>query len=257
MTGDLSCRPTPFAGRSCQPDTLATVRDRTRQQFGYDRRTAHQRPETRALRRDHSGGCCTGSRRRVAFDARVGFAGTRVGSEHARDDDLRAPRHPRRRRCPTRCSRPAATPSCASSAACVCGSDLWPYRGVTPTHEPHRIGHEFVGVVEEVGDEVRHDQARRLRDRAVLRLRRHLRELPQRRQHLLPERRLVGRATTAGRRLRRRRSGRARARAARRRHPRRRARVPVADELVPGLLTLSDVMGTGHHAAVSAGVGAG
>ena len=40
-------------------------------------------------------------------------------------------------------------------AACVCGSDLWPYRGVTATHEPHRIGHEFVGVVEAVGPEVR------------------------------------------------------------------------------------------------------
>ncbi len=39
-------------------------------------------------------------------------------------------------------------------AACVCGSDLWPYRGVTPTHEPHRIGHEFVGIVEEVGSAV-------------------------------------------------------------------------------------------------------
>ena len=39
-------------------------------------------------------------------------------------------------------------------AACVCGSDLWPYRGVTETTEPHRIGHEFVGVVEEVGSEV-------------------------------------------------------------------------------------------------------
>ena len=36
-------------------------------------------------------------------------------------------------------------------AACVCGSDLWPYRGVAPTPEPRRIGHEFVGVVEEVG----------------------------------------------------------------------------------------------------------
>ena len=32
-------------------------------------------------------------------------------------------------------------------AACVCGSDLWPYRGITPTNEPHRIGHDFVGVV--------------------------------------------------------------------------------------------------------------
>lgn len=40
------------------------------------------------------------------------------------------------------------------TAACVCGSDLWPYRGVTPTEEPRRIGHEFVGVVEEVADGV-------------------------------------------------------------------------------------------------------
>ena len=39
-------------------------------------------------------------------------------------------------------------------ASCVCGSDLWPYRGVTETSEPSRIGHEFVGVVEEVGSEV-------------------------------------------------------------------------------------------------------
>src|SRR5664279_905015 len=39
-------------------------------------------------------------------------------------------------------------------AACVCGSDLWSYRGVVPTTEPHRIGHEFVGVVEAVGDQV-------------------------------------------------------------------------------------------------------
>lgn len=36
------------------------------------------------------------------------------------------------------------------TAACVCGSDLWPYRGVTETAKPRRIGHEFVGVVEEV-----------------------------------------------------------------------------------------------------------
>src|SRR5450830_1068048 len=40
-------------------------------------------------------------------------------------------------------------------ASCVCGSDLWPYRGVTPTKHAHRIGHEFVGIVEEVGPEVR------------------------------------------------------------------------------------------------------
>ena len=39
-------------------------------------------------------------------------------------------------------------------ASCVCGSDLWPYRGVQPTTRPHRIGHEFVGVVTDVGAEV-------------------------------------------------------------------------------------------------------
>lgn len=41
------------------------------------------------------------------------------------------------------------------TAACVCGSDLWRYRGVVPVREPGRIGHEFVGVVEEVGTQVR------------------------------------------------------------------------------------------------------
>ncbi|HKS01649.1 MAG TPA: zinc-dependent alcohol dehydrogenase family protein [Arthrobacter sp.] len=40
------------------------------------------------------------------------------------------------------------------TAACVCGSDLWPYRGVKPVHRPSAIGHEFVGVVESTGAEV-------------------------------------------------------------------------------------------------------
>jgi threonine dehydrogenase-like Zn-dependent dehydrogenase len=40
------------------------------------------------------------------------------------------------------------------SAACVCGSDLWPYRGVEKLGGPRRMGHEYVGVVEEVGDKV-------------------------------------------------------------------------------------------------------
>lgn len=35
--------------------------------------------------------------------------------------------------------------------ACVCGSDLWPYRGERPTESPRPIGHEFIGVVEEAG----------------------------------------------------------------------------------------------------------
>jgi threonine dehydrogenase-like Zn-dependent dehydrogenase len=40
-------------------------------------------------------------------------------------------------------------------AACICGSDLWPYRGENPIEEGSPIGHEMVGVVEEVGSEVR------------------------------------------------------------------------------------------------------
>ena len=40
------------------------------------------------------------------------------------------------------------------SAACVCGSDLWPYRGTDPIGEPTPMGHEYVGVVQQVGDQV-------------------------------------------------------------------------------------------------------
>ncbi|WP_129843527.1 zinc-dependent alcohol dehydrogenase family protein [Streptomyces sp. RFCAC02] len=40
------------------------------------------------------------------------------------------------------------------SASCVCGSDLWPYRGVEPVDGPTPMGHEYVGVVEEVGADV-------------------------------------------------------------------------------------------------------
>jgi threonine dehydrogenase-like Zn-dependent dehydrogenase len=41
------------------------------------------------------------------------------------------------------------------SATCVCGSDLWTYRGINPVTEPHPMGHEYCGVVEEVGRDVR------------------------------------------------------------------------------------------------------
>ena len=40
------------------------------------------------------------------------------------------------------------------SATCVCGSDLWPYRGIEPVNGATPMGHEYVGVVEEVGSEV-------------------------------------------------------------------------------------------------------
>src|SRR5215211_5413941 len=40
-------------------------------------------------------------------------------------------------------------------AACVCGSDLWTYCGITKVDEPRPVGHEFVGIVEQVGHAVR------------------------------------------------------------------------------------------------------
>ena len=41
------------------------------------------------------------------------------------------------------------------TAGCICGSDLWPYRGENPVTAGSTIGHEMVGVIEEVGSEVR------------------------------------------------------------------------------------------------------
>lgn len=140
-------------------------------------------------------------------------------------------------------------------AACVCGSDLWPYRGVTPTDEPRRIGHEFVGVVEQVGDEVA-----RVRvgdfviapfyvcDGTCVNCRNGVSTSCLNGGWWGSDDRFGGFADGGqGERV----------------------RVPLADgtlavvpgpvgdDEIPGLLTLSDVMGTGYHAAVSAGVTAG
>src|SRR5947208_5262755 len=41
------------------------------------------------------------------------------------------------------------------AATCVCGSDLWPYRGLNPIDQPTPMGHEYCGIVEEVGGAVR------------------------------------------------------------------------------------------------------
>lgn len=41
------------------------------------------------------------------------------------------------------------------SASCVCGSDLWPYRGLQSVGAPQHMGHEYCGVVVEVGSEVK------------------------------------------------------------------------------------------------------
>lgn len=137
-------------------------------------------------------------------------------------------------------------------AACVCGSDLWPYRGVTPTKEPHRIGHEFVGVVEEVGAEVRTIKPGDFViapfydcDMTCVNCRNGVSTSCLNGGWWGSDDRIGGFADGGqGERV----------------------RVPHADgslvatpeypraELIPSLLTLSDVMGTGHHAAVSAGV---
>jgi len=43
----------------------------------------------------------------------------------------------------------------AVTRACICGSDLWPYNQMEPSETGRRMGHEFIGVVDAVGSEVR------------------------------------------------------------------------------------------------------
>ncbi len=43
-------------------------------------------------------------------------------------------------------------------AACVCGSDLWPYRGIQKITEPMPMGHEYCGIVKEIGADVKNIQ---------------------------------------------------------------------------------------------------
>jgi hypothetical protein len=137
-------------------------------------------------------------------------------------------------------------------AACVCGSDLWPYRGVTPTPQAHRIGHEFVGIVEQVGADVAKIKVGDfviapfyICDNTCINCRNGVSTSCLNASWWGSEDKFGGFADAAqGERV----------------------RVPLADGTlvatpvqpdaaqIPGLLTLADVMGTGHHAAVSAGV---
>ncbi|HVK24627.1 MAG TPA: zinc-dependent alcohol dehydrogenase family protein [Actinokineospora sp.] len=140
-------------------------------------------------------------------------------------------------------------------AACVCGSDLWGYRGISPTARPRRIGHEFVGIVEEVGAEVRTVKAGdfviapfAVSDGDCVHCRNGVHTSCVRGGYW-------GSQTADGDDI----DG-AQAEY---------VVAPFADgtlvatpavpdaAMVPGLLSLSDVMGTGHHAALSAGVGPG
>jgi threonine dehydrogenase-like Zn-dependent dehydrogenase len=129
-------------------------------------------------------------------------------------------------------------------ASCVCGSDLWGYRGVVPTKSPRRMGHEFVGIVERVGAEV---QRVREGDFVIASFYDCDFTCDVCRSGFSSSCRELGWYDGCQAEL---------------------VRVPhadgslvvvpdVRDELVPHLLTLADVMGTGHHAAHSAGVTAG
>ncbi|HEY8590114.1 MAG TPA: zinc-dependent alcohol dehydrogenase family protein [Naasia sp.] len=140
------------------------------------------------------------------------------------------------------------------TAACVCGSDLWPYRGITGSDGAKRIGHEFVGVVEQVGDGVERVKAGDFViapfydcDMTCANCRNGFSTSCLAGGWWGADDRDGAFADGGQGEL---------------------VRVPHADgsltvvpdpspELIPHLLTLSDVMGTGHHAAISAGVGPG
>ena len=72
--------------------------------------------------------------------------------------------------------------------ACVRGTDLWFYRGDSP-FKPGPIGHEFIGVVEDLGAEVQPIRKGRSGDRIVHVLRQHVSALPPRDHVGVPERR--------------------------------------------------------------------
>jgi threonine dehydrogenase-like Zn-dependent dehydrogenase len=138
-------------------------------------------------------------------------------------------------------------------ASCVCGSDLWAYRGIQPTAQPHGMGHEFVGVVERTGAAVENVQTGDfviapfyICDGTCVNCRNGWTVHCQN-------------GGAWGRPV----QGEGDSNAAQSD----RIRVPLADgtlfvvpggqpddALIPGLLALSDVMATGHHAAISGGV---
>ena len=127
------------------------------------------------------------------------------------------------------------------AATCVCGSDLWPYRGVQPIDGPTPMGHEYCGFVEEVGRAVR---------------------------TVKPGQFVIGSFATSDNTCANCRHGYqsscvhrefvSRAQAPLLRVPSGGTLVPTpdvpADDLLPSLLTLSDVMGTGWFAAEAADV---
>lgn len=133
---------------------------------------------------------------------------------------------------------------------CVCGSDLWPYKSAPHTDNPRQMGHEFIGVVEETGSDVKNLKPG---DLVVAPFTYADGTCEYCRRGLYTSCRHGGQWGVNGVD-----GGQGEA-----------TRVPYADgtlvklsvtedsELLPDLLTLSDVMCTGYHAARTAGVKAG
>lgn len=133
--------------------------------------------------------------------------------------------------------------------ACICGSDLWAYRGVAARQPGQRIGHEFLGVVEETGSEVSGLKRGDLVVSPFVWSDGVCAYCADGLTTSCTEGGFWGQVGSDG--------GQGEA-----------VRVPFADatlvrlpaealsdeRLLTGLLTLSDVLGTGHHAAVGAGV---
>jgi hypothetical protein len=138
----------------------------------------------------------------------------------------------------------------AVSRACICGSDLWPYKVMEHSDIGRRMGHEAIGVIEAVGPGVRTMKAGDLVVMPFAFSDGTCTFCHQALQTSCIHGGFFGTPDVAG----------AQAEA---------VRVPLADgtlfvlpvgkddALMPSLLTLSDVMGTGHHAAVCARVGPG
>ena len=131
--------------------------------------------------------------------------------------------------------------------SCICGSDLWPYGSMPASEQGRRIGHEFLGVVEDIGAEVSGLKARRRRGGAVRVGGQHLRLLPGGPADLVPARRQLGR------RRRGRRAGRGGAGAAGAGH----AGEAAGRRGLGAAAVAADAVRrvpTGHHCAVTAGV---
>jgi threonine dehydrogenase-like Zn-dependent dehydrogenase len=134
--------------------------------------------------------------------------------------------------------------------ACICGSDLWPYSSMEPSETGQSMGHEAIGIVEDIGPEV---STLKRGDLVVMPFAISDGTCEFCREGLQTECVHVGFFGNNG-------MDGAQAEALRIPYADGTLfRLPVAedDAMMPSLLTLADVMGTGHHAAVVAGVTAG